>query len=43
LGGTVDLSSEERHEAGKIINLYLDEEIRYAISVFCNPPSLSQS
>jgi RsbT co-antagonist protein rsbRD N-terminal domain len=43
LGGTVDLNSEERHEAGKIINLYLDEEMRYAISVFCNPPSLIQA
>ena len=33
---------DERHEAGKIINLYLDEEMRYAISVFCNPPSTIQ-
>jgi len=43
LGGTVDLSSEERHEASRIINLYLDEEMRYAISVFCNPPTLVQA
>jgi len=43
LGGTVDLSSEERHEASRIINLYLDEEMRYAISVFCNPPGLIQA
>ena len=35
-------NSEERHEAGKIINLYLDEEMRYAISVFCNPPTTVQ-
>ena len=39
-GGTIGVNSEERHEAGKIINLYLDEEMRYAISVFCNLPSL---
>jgi RsbRD-like negative regulator of sigma factor len=42
-GGTIGLSFEERHEAGKIINLYLDEEMRYAISVFCNPPTLVQA
>jgi hypothetical protein len=41
--GTTSLNSEERHEAGKIINLYLDEEMRYAISVFCNPPTLVQA
>ena len=35
-------NSEEHHEAGKIINLYLDEEMRYAISVFCNPPTAAQ-
>ena len=35
--------SDERHEAAKIINLYLDEEMRYAISVFCNPPSPVQA
>lgn len=34
--------NSERHEAGKIINLYLDEEMRYAISVFCNPPAAAQ-
>src|SRR5688572_28753857 len=38
-GQEAGFSSEERHEAGKIINLYLDEEMRYAISVFCNPPT----
>ena len=42
-GGTTGLNSEERHEAGKIINLYLDEEMRYAISVFCNPPTLARA
>ena len=42
-GGTTGLTSKERHEAGKIINLYLDEEMRYAISVFCNPSSLVQA
>lgn len=41
-GQAVDFNSEERHEAGKIINLYLDEEMRYAISVFCSTPSLVQ-
>ena len=38
-GQPAGLHSDERHEAAKIINLYLDEEMRYAISVFCNPPS----
>ena len=31
---------DDRHRASTILNLYLDEEMRYAISVFCNlPPS----
>jgi len=41
-GKAAGFNSEERHEAGKIINLYLDEEMRYAISVFCNPPTAPQ-
>ena len=42
-GGPIGLRSDERHEAGKIINLYLDEEMRYAISVFCKSPSTVQA
>ena len=43
-GGAKRLVStpNERHEAGRIINLYLDEEMRYAISVFCTPPGTVQ-
>ena len=41
-GETVGLTAKERHDTAKIINLYLDEEMRYAISVFCNAPSASQ-
>jgi hypothetical protein len=35
---TPDLDAMERHEAATILNLYLDEEMRYAISVYSNPP-----
>ena len=28
-----------RHDAATILNLYLDEEMRYAISVYSNPPN----
>jgi hypothetical protein len=38
-GQAAGFNSEERHEVGKIINLCLDQELRYAISVFCNPPT----
>jgi hypothetical protein len=38
----VGATSDERHAAGKVINLYLDEEMRYAISVFCNTPAIEQ-
>jgi hypothetical protein len=31
------ISPEERHNSATIINLYLDEEMRYAISVYSNP------
>lgn len=34
------LNADDRHQAGTILNLYLDEELRYAISVFGNPPSV---
>jgi hypothetical protein len=34
--GQLHLSSKERHDVATIINLYLDEEMRYAISIFCN-------
>lgn len=32
------LDADDRHKAATILNLYLDEEMRYAISVYCNPP-----
>jgi hypothetical protein len=31
------ITPEERHNTATIINLYLDEEMRYAISVYSNP------
>jgi len=36
------LSAKQRHDTATIINLYLDEEMRYAISVFCNTPTEPQ-
>jgi RsbT co-antagonist protein rsbRD N-terminal domain len=33
------VDADARHEAAKILNLYLDEEMRYAISVYSNPPA----
>jgi hypothetical protein len=32
----LNLNAKERHDAARIVNLYLDEEMRYAISIFCN-------
>lgn len=34
------LDADDRHKAAVILNLYLDEELRYAIAVFCNPSPL---
>lgn len=31
-----DIDANERHNAATILNLYLDEEMRYAISVYSN-------
>jgi len=31
------IDSQARHEAATILNLYLDEEMRYAISIYGNP------
>lgn len=31
-----DIAANERHNAATILNLYLDEEMRYAISVYSN-------
>ena len=36
---TVGINIQDRHDSARIINLYLDEEMRYAISVFCSTPS----
>ena len=36
------VAAKERHEAATILNLYLDEEMRYAITVYCNPSSASR-
>ncbi|MEK6322460.1 MAG: RsbRD N-terminal domain-containing protein [Acidobacteriota bacterium] len=36
------LDAEEWHTAARILNLYVDEEMRYAISVYSNPPSSAQ-
>lgn len=40
LGEPGGLNVEEWYAAATIINLYLDEEMRYAISVFANPPNI---
>jgi len=34
-----DVDAKARHDAATILNLYLDEEMRYAISVYSNLPS----
>ena len=39
---SLGLSAEDHHEAAKIINLYLDEEMGYAINVYARPSSTSQ-
>ena len=39
---SVGINVEERHEAATILNLYLDEEMQYAISVYGNPPNRPQ-
>jgi RsbT co-antagonist protein rsbRD N-terminal domain len=36
------VGARERHEAATILNLYLDEEMRYAISIYSSPPSASR-
>lgn len=38
------INAKDHHAAATIINLYLDEEMRYAISIYCNqfPPSGQQ-
>lgn len=35
-----EVDDKERHSAATILNLYLDEEMRYAISVYSNRPSI---
>lgn len=40
LGERGGFNVKEWHTAATILNLYLDEEMRYAISVYGNPPSL---
>jgi hypothetical protein len=35
---SLDIDANERHNAATILNLYLDEEMRYAISVYSNRP-----
>ena len=36
------VDAKDRHEAATILNLYLDEEMRYAITVYCSPSSASR-
>ena len=36
------VDAKNRHDAGTILNLYLDEEMRYAITVYCSPSSASR-
>jgi hypothetical protein len=42
VGEPGDFNVKEWHAAATILNLYLDEEMRYAISVYGSPPSLPQ-
>lgn len=37
-----DIDRKDRHDAATILNLYLDEEMRYAIAVYSNPASAPQ-
>jgi hypothetical protein len=37
LSKSVDFATEDYRAAARIANLYLDEEMRYAISIFCKP------
>jgi len=39
---TFGITAQGRHDAATILNLYLDEEMRYAISIYSNPPNGSQ-
>ena len=39
---TFGITAQARHDAATILNLYLDEEMRYAISIYSNPPNGSQ-
>ena len=36
------VDAKDRHEAATILNLYLDEEMRYAITVYCSPSSAAR-
>ena len=36
------VDANDRREAATILNLYLDEEMRYAITVYCDRPNASQ-
>lgn len=45
---SLGINAQDRHEAATILNLYLDEEMRYAISVYSNrqgssPPEVDGS
>lgn len=42
-GKSLGIDDESRHQAGKILNLYLDEELRFAISIYSNPQNNSQT
>jgi RsbRD-like negative regulator of sigma factor len=39
---SLGINPDDRHKAATILNLYLDEEMRYAISIYSNPPRGSQ-
>lgn len=36
---SLEMNANDRHEAATILNLYLDEEMRYAISIYSSPPN----
>ena len=39
---SLGIDEESRHQAAKILNLYLDEEMRFAISIYSNPQGSAQ-
>lgn len=39
---SLGIDDESRHQAARILNLYLDEEMRFAISIYGHPQNVAQ-